>query len=336
MNKIGNLLWKIFSATMVFFYNTNDSFAATVTEIRRPIDLGKLEDSLSGWSGNSDNNNNNNNTNNSSSSESGSNSATYNTDINTIGQGVLYFAKEDGTHITNIDNQNSTDIRIVDETDTPLTDKNGYERDPVKENKNYNGYAFKEQRICNSGQYLYSCNGKVIGTNWLKGISTANTPDYFSYGDNYKNLNMTNLRKFFNGIDTITYMESTNCGENYTNCEYTPKDIQKSTYVKYRNEILTKFCTDGDGKLFSDKSLYVCNKCDNNATISASTVRNDTYATGKIFGETWNIHTIADCYMSEFSDTSGTFIYVPESNFEQQNTGMPCYYSTYTSGSKLD
>lgn len=286
MNKIGNLLWKIFSATMVFFYNTNDSNSATCN-------------------------------------------TTINTNINPTGQGALYFVKEDGTHITDIANQNSTDIRILDEKKMPLTDKDGCERDPVKQKQ-----EFTTKKICNAGEYLASCNKKVIGTNWLKGLKTPE--NYFSYGDSNDTLNMTNLRKFFSGTETITYMQSTNCvGENYTNCEYTPKQVGKDTYVPTRNEILTKFCTDGDGKLFSDKSFYVCSKCPSNATIAASTVMEDTYATGKIFADTWNIHTIADCYMNEFSDTSGTFIYVPETNFAGQTVGMPCYYSTHTYGSSL-
>ena len=71
--------------------------------------------------------------------------------------------------------------------------------------------------------------------------------------------------------------------------------------------------------------------------VAESTVQKDSYDSGKILWDSWNVHTIADCYMQEFNDDSGTYVYVDDRTESSSNTneGMLCYYSTNVKGSYL-
>lgn len=184
------------------------------------------------------------------------------------------------------------------------------------------------QRVCAVGYYLYSCGGVQLGTNWLKGMkksyedSTVTTPDYYSYGAEYSDaIHMENLRKFFAGQEPIIYtLKST----------HQSNQVLPATYTPYLNQILSNFCTDDNGKL-----SVRCEICPNNATISKSTVRTD-YDSGKILWDSWNVHTIADCYMKEFEDDTGTYVYVSNAVSEQtSDKAETCNYSPNTSGEEL-
>jgi len=178
------------------------------------------------------------------------------------------------------------------------------------------------QTLCVSGYYLSSCNHVQIGTNWLKGISgTIETPDYYSY-ESPDFDNMTNLRKFFAGIEQISYTAE-DSGKTVT-----VDPTGDSGYVKHRNTILNTFCTNGNGEL---KNIE-CKKCPNGANVSESTVNIGKYPQ-KILNNSWKIHTIADCYMDEFSDHTGTYVYVR--NDDVGATGQRCYYSNTVKGDVL-
>ena len=74
------------------------------------------------------------------------------------------------------------------------------------------------------------------------------------------------------------------------------------------------------------------------STIARSTVEEDTYCTGKILWDTWNVHTIADCYMNEFEDSTGSYVYVPNNITHPENAAdakLTCYYSQTVTGSSL-
>lgn len=291
MNKIGNLLWKIFSATMVFFYNADAR------------------------------------------SES------------SCGQKYLTFFDPDKNEtITDIsqytyDKENNKPVvHIIDnETKQPLTDRHDEPRNAVEENTVLNNNAFKTKTLCYSGKYLSACtvkkkNGSTvtnkIGTYWLKGLNRCEFPGYYSYdadseNSSYDITNMTNLRLFFGGSGTITYTKP-QCESNCT------AQVSSGTYKKQAQELLTEFCTNYDGTL----GTPVCSSCDSNATVAASTVQTDTYGSGKIFLGTWNIHTIADCYMNEFQDNTGTYVYVPESA-DTADAKAPCYNTKTVTGTNL-
>ena len=181
-------------------------------------------------------------------------------------------------------------------------------------------------RLCPSGEYLSRCGNAVLGNYWLKGMTkTKNgaqiqTPNYLS--DATDDVNTENLRKFFAHNETLTY----------TNSDSEIATVDPNTYKYYLYQILSNFCTDTEGKT----SVHVCEKCPNNALVSASTVKEDSYDSGKILWDTWNVHTIADCYMNEFSDDTGTYVYVNNAvALENDTAGNNCYYSKTTNGSTL-
>ena len=179
-----------------------------------------------------------------------------------------------------------------------------------------------EQTLCPKGSYLASCNNKVLGTEWLKGLrsttatsQTGQTSDYYSYGNDQNATNTNNLRKFFAGKVFSYYNKN---GELLTTLE--------SEVKENRNIILTEFCGGGNS--------IECEKCPGDASVEASTIQKTT--NGENSYENWRVHTIVDCYMKEFSDNTGTYKYV--SNTQDQDEvppAVPCYYSINTPGDSL-
>ena len=179
----------------------------------------------------------------------------------------------------------------------------------------------EKQIICPSGYYLSSCNQIIIGTNWLKGVKgSSQTPDYYSYDpSDSDSLNVTNLRKFFTGLEPI----------NYTNVNGAKKTVLPSVYTQYRNLILTAVCAENE-KLANIE----CKKCPNDAKVLESSVELDGYS-GEIIKNSWQVHTFTDCYMDEFSDHTGTYIYIPASASTNNYSAKKCYYSNTIEGSEL-
>lgn len=186
------------------------------------------------------------------------------------------------------------------------------------------GYAEEDTTIikviCNAGYYVSSCGTKTIGTNWLKGIhDNTETPDYFSYNSAAYD-NLTNLRKFFAGHDDITYTDKNGSTQTVT----------KDTYTGYRNTIFEKFCIKTTDDNPQELTTH-CERCPNNAQVPQSTigfnVTNNTFNLSKYM----YIYTIADCYVEEFSDHTGTFIYSAANN----TNAKKCYYSNNIEGDEL-
>ena len=182
----------------------------------------------------------------------------------------------------------------------------------------------KTEQLCKSGEYLYSCGPTVIGTNWLKGMQKTGslaTPNYFSYNTQSSDtINMENLKKFFAHTEALQYTSETSSSNT----------VLPSEYKNYLYQILSNYCTNTNGKIANIN----CKPCPNNAYIERSTVQKDAYLTSKILWDSWNVHTIADCYMNEFSDETGNYIYV--ANNSSDNTAkINCYYSRNVFGTKL-
>ena len=189
-------------------------------------------------------------------------------------------------------------------------------------------------RLCDSGYYLSSCGLSTVGTNWLKGMSkpgNVKTPDLYTYNTSSSdNIHMENLRKFFAHTQPITYTKRTT--NNNGDYEYSDASIDPDDYTPYLNQILSNFCTTDKGKL-AQGDIY-CEKCPNNAQVEASTVQEDWYESGKILWDSWNVHTIADCYMNQFADNTGTYVYVT-SNTQDSSGKINCYYNDTVYGSSL-
>ena len=276
MNNFGNFLWKIFSATMVFFFHMGTDYATAADT------TGTCE----------------------------------------TPETPQYYAPN---YDKSTDKKISTDYFIA---------KNNSSNLPTTGSR-----VTKKLSVCPSGQYLARCGMATLGTNWLKGMTkkgNIETPDFYSYNiGTSESVHMENLRKFFAGKDSFKYNARTRSTDSSSGTYvYTPKTATPDDYKPALNQILSNYCTDEQGRLANT----VCETCPNNATIARSTVEEDTYCTGKILWDTWNVHTIADCYMNEFEDSTGSYVYVPNNITPPKNAAdakLTCYYSQTVTGSSL-
>lgn len=81
-----------------------------------------------------------------------------------------------------------------------------------------------------------------------------------------------------------------------------------------RNAILDNMCNPRNGITIS------CAKCPNSGSVPESKV---TFSNNQNVSN-WEFHTIADCYIKEFEDLTGEYIYVNSSNTQPQE----CYYAS--------
>lgn len=184
----------------------------------------------------------------------------------------------------------------------------------------------KEETLCESGWYVDSCSNQQLGTRTLLGFEknmsngdTIYTGQYYEYFND--TANKENLRKFFAGTESIHYHGT---------------DITNATYEADRKSILVNFCNKLNG------NTVTCRRCPGNGSVPAST-----YTTYKVSGSSgtkrkidcdkWRIYTIADCYMSDFSDNKGNFKYIatPENNTVAQRDPAKCFYTNTFNGSYL-
>ena len=168
-----------------------------------------------------------------------------------------------------------------------------------------NSFAETTTIICKQGKYLASCGNYAIGTNWLKPtrINDITTGNYYSGNTND---DMKNLRIFFDNDDNAS-IEFTNSTDTFP----------YATYSADRNKLLSAFC-DGEN--------IKCADCPNGGT----TTEASTKTTDDTNGTNWHVNSIANCYMQEFSDATGTYIYE-----NTDNNAENCYYSKETSGNEL-
>jgi len=184
--------------------------------------------------------------------------------------------------------------------------------------------------LCSKGYYLSRCGNKSLGTEWLKGLvyttetdTTGRANDYFSHGKPLSDMiHMDNLRKFFAGTEPFNYYPDENDSTVYNT-------VTPNVYVAARDVMLETVCTSANGPLNSIE----CEKCPGNALVEESTVCQQS-ANNQYAYTNWKVHTIADCYMQEFSDNTGTYKYV-QNPTETSYTGQHCYYSVNVSGDKL-
>lgn len=194
--------------------------------------------------------------------------------------------------------------------------------------------AVSRVKLCGEGKYVAQCGNYRVGFNWLK---NAKIPDPESSDDTeiqYKETGnyyidedaiglLTRMRIFFGNENEVMYDSNDN--------PFDPDAIQKD-----REAILNNLChpSDSDAK-------PICLPCPNNAKVDASTV--DLSVDNLTIEGSWAFHTIADCYMNEFEDTTGTYFYVPDnlpagvtfSNAIFPDNAESCYY-TNTNSNALD
>lgn len=194
--------------------------------------------------------------------------------------------------------------------------------------------------LCPAGQYVYKCGNYKIGFNWLKSMPMSNTyteencsteggvwnSDSSTCDISTKNYYISNdqselldqMRAFFGGTESSIERCKTWSDNSCTERELTDK------YLKDRYYILMTVCNP-----FDSNTAVTCAYCPNSANIEKSTVKiKINTLTNVSSAENWNFHTIADCYIKEFSDSTGTYIYVNDSGSWDTNPDPEiCYYT---------
>ena len=165
------------------------------------------------------------------------------------------------------------------------------------------------EKACDKGYYVESCSGYQIGTNWLKGFyqdaenHSDRSPNFYDYSMVH---NMDNLRAFFAGTETLDYTTHNNQHKYATP---TGGSITDPSYKQYRDFLLQTYCP--------NKNAATCKKCPNGGKTEAS----------YISANEWNIQIIADCYISKYTDSTGSYEYI-----ENTSTPVPvpvrCFYTT--------
>lgn len=187
-------------------------------------------------------------------------------------------------------------------------------------------HLLQTKKICAKGYYVAQCGRYRVGFNWLKnakfprasdsGTDVYETNNYYVYDDVIDLFKQ--MRNFF---DNSANPPTSIIGTTSYNI---PVDPDNPTYIdpqEDRELILNSLC---------HPALVqpVCKKCpDGGTTQDASTVTLD-YEGLSVPGS-WHIHTIADCYMDEFEDSTGTYVYLPPvSNIDPATAQAEnCYYT---------
>ena len=188
--------------------------------------------------------------------------------------------------------------------------------------------------ICPDGKYVSRCGDYYVGTNWLKGYTvtktllssdgstestyTLKTTDYFDYSSNADEVNLANMRKLFEKNGEIIKKNGDIIYTEYSDDANAQimNSAKPDEYGKTRDDILEKYC--------NPNNVYIeCAACAGNGTVGKSE-----------YDKGWkSFKTIADCYMKEYTDTTGTYVNISKDNQEQN-----CYFTAavqYVGGNSL-
>lgn len=180
------------------------------------------------------------------------------------------------------------------------------------------------EEVCGRNYYVVACKNPFtninvqIGTNLLKGFYYTEdglqrqSPNYYDY---YRQRNMQNLHAFFlcnNKSPFIYYDLDTN--ERHT--------VPPITCTKYRDLFLETYCP--------NKSSIVCAKCPNGGKTTASSI------SSSVDGNTtlWDLKSIADCYISKFTDSTGSYEYLTDINYPEESK-QECRYAPDVPGDQI-
>ena len=228
------------------------------------------------------------------------------------------------------------DQKTVNETSVITAVKTTERADPTTK--------FTTKTLCDSGEYVSKCRGYRVGFNWMKSakipiisqdanegtgeeasIALVETKNYY-IGDTTLDL-FKQMQTFFghrnDHIYTISYIQDETTGQTgIASLDQLEED---------RELILNSIC-------HPKTSSWTCTKCPNGGTVPESTV--DLDADNAAVRGSWNFYTIADCYINEFEDSTGSYFYVPENINNDAavaavTEGTECYY-TNTNPNALD
>lgn len=307
MNQISNFLWKLFSVFVVFGYNTNNkaygftpttAFDKTVdTNINIDINIDNPTQQYQGgqvYPGveNFDINNN---------------------DFQQYldGQGSGNSSSGSGNSSSNTDNTPAST------PDTTTTDEDLLTI--YSSSKSLSGSRRVE--ICPAGYYVSKCGNFAVGYNWLKNayVNNEQTNNYATTS-NDPVTQFDQMRRFFKGQYLKAWVVNEKTGEIDTTKTPQTKSIDD------RDTILGAICNPNNVKKDANFS-YSCAPCPEAGTVGPSYVHTDYSSSTLLIPHSWKFHSIADCYLSEFEDATGSFIY-SQINFDTSTAekGQACYY----------
>ncbi|MBR0212467.1 MAG: hypothetical protein IJQ55_02565 [Alphaproteobacteria bacterium] len=214
--------------------------------------------------------------------------------------GITFYASAD---MMQADMANFMAARIEDSIGTSTTTTFG--------NMSLNILAvFRPKTLCEEGTYLEKCGNQTIGFNWLKSIDINDTPTR-----NYYDAAATISKKYEKMREVFS--STGNVGATFKDSSNQTTQASHAEVVDDRNRILNYFCSDLDD--------VHCAPCPNNGKVDASiayTNTNSTDVTSTVNVFSWNIRTFADCYMDEFEDSTGTYVYQNGTSEDAER----CYY----------
>lgn len=209
----------------------------------------------------------------------------------------------------------ASDPIIVDQTQTTINEN---ARDETMQVDTETDDTITTSLVCPNGQYVQKCGNYRVGFNWLKSAQLPTTTSYNSASRTA----YTTTKNYYISNDTLDLFEQmrTFFGHNgsiaivYDN---NGSPATTSSYDAERKLILDNLCS----------TTWTCAACPNGAMVPESTV--DLDSTGKAVS--WDFFTIADCYMTEFEDSTGFYFYVPDTVGDDfSNLTAPvvnCYYT---------
>lgn len=181
------------------------------------------------------------------------------------------------------------------------------------------------EEVCGRNYYVAACKDPVtnanvrIGTNLLKGFYYTGDNDQQEINPNYYDYfggrNMQNLHIFF----------STGTGSNDIIIYYTHdnerRTVPTSVHKNSRKNFFKTYCP--------NKSSIVCAKCPNGGKTSASSISASADGTDTI----WDLKSIADCYVSKFADSTGSYEYITDINYMDRKE--ECRYAPDVPGDQI-
>ena len=170
--------------------------------------------------------------------------------------------------------------------------------------------------LCPKGQYVYKCNNLAVGYNWLQ-----------EYDFKYKTTPIGATSPVYKTYTTHNYLIGKDA---YEISEQMRSFFSGRGQINQRKDseatILGYLCNPADG------AIITCAPCPDGGTVGESYVITNDYddedgVRNLLFRDSWNFHTLADCYMNEFEDATGSYLFVPaESDFKSVKSGSECYY----------
>ncbi|MBR4624181.1 MAG: hypothetical protein IKO56_01430 [Alphaproteobacteria bacterium] len=176
---------------------------------------------------------------------------------------------------------------------------------------------YQQKVICAEGTYLKKCGNTEIGFNLLKPMYNSNntrlTRNYYGATRNNDLSRYEQMRKVFTGTEPVPYKDENNETQIASNADV----------VRDRETILDYFCDP-----FDDTIVKQCAPCPGDAKVASSYIKTSPLNTSV---EEWHINTLADCYLDEFQDSTGKYVYVPSNENFETSSGAKCYYTGSTS-----